>query len=315
MLALSLPDALSPVLLFAAAGGLSLSIGAALVARGARRPRRATTGWALAHGLAPDPGAVGLAFGQCGTAEWPAWRIEGSGGTGAPTLILLHGWGRSRIDSLRRLAPLLPFVHAAILPDFPGHGDSQSKTSVGAREHRGLATEIRRWLQADRPGDRGSGRLLLAGHSLGGAVAIRAAPLLDQLATVVGVIAWAPYETVQQPIDARLATQGIRLPSLTHMASQLLRWRTGPEPSTIESLRAVAERSIPMVIVGSAADRIIPLHVVERVASAAPPSPRSTYAQLLVAHCSHADLGTDIDATRGAVAQRCADWCANSVRE
>ncbi len=305
---------LPPLLLFLAAAGLTAAIAAWLIARGALRPRRATAGWALAHGSAPDPGSLGLRYSECGTAEWPAWRIEGSGTVGAPTLILLHGWGRSRIDSLRRVGPLLPHVRAAILPDLPGHGESQSATAVGASEHAALVAELPRWLEAGRHPKGWSPRVILAGHSLGAAVAIRAAPLLNGVATVDGVIAWAPYETARQPVAARLAAQGIRIPALVRAATIMLRWHTGQESSTISALRSLTARSVPTVIVGSSGDRVVELGVVRQLATEAGVA-RDEANSFLVGQSGHADLGTEADGTTDAVAVRCATWSAGPIRD
>jgi pimeloyl-ACP methyl ester carboxylesterase len=101
-------------------------------------------------------------------------RIELSGGTIAytiagdgPALLLIHGLGSSR-ETWRHLIGGLSRTHTVIAPDLPGHGESDPPAgdySLGAH-----ACALRDLLLA-----LGHRRCSLAGHSLGGGIALQTA--------------------------------------------------------------------------------------------------------------------------------------------
>jgi pimeloyl-ACP methyl ester carboxylesterase len=88
------------------------------------------------------------------------------GGDGAP-LILVHGLGGAAAN-WSPMASLLARDHRVLVPDLPGHGASEPLPAVA-----GLASFADRVeLVAEREG---LGPAVVAGHSLGGAVAVRLA--------------------------------------------------------------------------------------------------------------------------------------------
>jgi pimeloyl-ACP methyl ester carboxylesterase len=91
-----------------------------------------------------------------------AYTLAGTG----PPLLLIHGLGGDR-HTWRALLPGLARNHTVIAPDLPGHGDSDPPAgdySLGAH-----ATSLRDLLLA-----LGIRRASIAGHSLGGGVALQA---------------------------------------------------------------------------------------------------------------------------------------------
>lgn len=81
----------------------------------------------------------------------------------APTLLLLHGAGvsaRSWTEQLRSLGHAL----RVLAPDLPGHGESDPVAEVSVEVYADATREF-----LDRLG---SGRVIVGGHSLGGAVAL-----------------------------------------------------------------------------------------------------------------------------------------------
>ena len=272
--------------------GIAFSLAAAMIAWGARRPRRATAGWALAHGFPPDPAACGLEFTEVGNARMPVWRVRCHGGDSAPDLVLLHGWGRSRIDSLRRLQPWLGQCRVAYLPDLPGHGDSEARTGVGAFETRDVITLVHSIGSKSSDGDARRQGVILAGHSMGGSIAIRAAAALARERLIASTVAWAPYETARHPIQSRLATHGIRIPGLARAAEWVLRARTGSEPSTDAALRSLTKQGERVILVAGAADRIVPQQQVNDLLAL----DRGGHS-IVASTADHAMLGTPDDPT------------------
>jgi len=289
------------LILLLAGVGLTFVFAVASVAWEALHPRRRTVSWALATGGPADPDALALphpapwpvaAPGRDAAPTWrlidhrasdgtslPAWELDGDDPAG-PVTIIVHGWGRSRWDSLRR-APL--FLHGAskvILPDLRGHGEAGASTQLGAVEVADVAALAQGVAAPGAP-------LLLVGHSMGAGIVIRAAVALaarDDAARVLGVIALAPYEHVATPIAARLAQRA--LPSiLAKPAVHLLRLFGVREQPLSES---AAKLRVPLFVATAIDDPISPADDGRKIAAAVP-SALGRFSALLGG--DHADPG------------------------
>jgi len=157
------------------------------------------------------------------TALGPNQARPGQRPSGAPLLVALHGWllsGRLWEPLRRQLDPHLELW----CPDLPGFGDQprpQGFPPSLASYGRWLATAVKREA-AGRP-------VVLMGHSLGGSVALHAAPLLvEQLRGVVQVAAgggvYQPraFARVRQGGSAFLKLRPCWLASLPALAA----WRS-----------------------------------------------------------------------------------------
>jgi pimeloyl-ACP methyl ester carboxylesterase len=253
---------LGAMLLFALWGGFTIAWDAA-------HPPRKGFAWALATGRPGDPAAANMSSEDAELPgldglPCPAWRIRGHGDARSPVLLMLHGWGRSRWDSLSRLLPLLPHVGEAWLPDLPAHGEHRGRSSwVGVREPEAVAAMLHEVAarSPDRP-------IVVMGHSLGAGVAIRAAALAQSRGTrVAGVVALAPYVDVASPIPGRLALRGIPAWPFTQIAIAMLR-AFGRRDRPLH-LCAGAMTS-PALVIACEGDRISPAADAERVAAAMP---------------------------------------------
>jgi pimeloyl-ACP methyl ester carboxylesterase len=271
------------ILLTTAAVGTLLTLGG-VIAWEARHPARRTLAWALANKLPADPGELGLPWREWSVtcpdgAAMPVWEIslarhrdgdhtqaEGRD-RGPATLVLLHGWGRSRIDSLSRLAAILDALPdsfaTALLPDLRGHGESPAQTSrLGDGEEQDLLALL------DRVGPH---PILLAGHSLGATIAIRAAASgHPAAASVTALIAWAPYEEVGVPITNRMRASGALARPFTDVALMLLRLSGITRPRTDAAARRLVE--IPLLVIAGSEDVISPVAGCRTIAAAAPRS-------------------------------------------
>lgn len=100
-------------------------------------------------------------------------------GQGDTLLVPVHGWTCRRSHWAAQL-PLLAQYGEVLAPDLPGHGDSLDsppKTPTVA----GLAHTLAAVIDAQRTGR----QVILIGHSMGGAVALEAARLMDDVRAVV----------------------------------------------------------------------------------------------------------------------------------
>jgi pimeloyl-ACP methyl ester carboxylesterase len=276
--------------------------GGVMTALQALRPPRKYFAWALATGRPKDPSDLGLQFDECEFSSGqhhplPAWRIKGNAThSNAPMLVMLHGWGRSRWDSLTRVEPFRNACSEIVLLDLPAHGEHLGAWSaLGVREPACVVHALHELARQfpNRP-------FLLAGHSMGAGIAIRAANLaatelvfmaeknIDHVPAnamsnskgnlqinapftptiaIAGVIAFAPYSTLRSPIPARLVLQN--LPTWPFALIAFLTLRIfGRMDSPLE--KDARELRAPLLVMAGDHDPISPLADAQKISSAAP---------------------------------------------
>ena len=155
--------------------------GGVMTALQALRPPRKMFAWALATGRPKDPSELGLRFDEVEYSSGqrhpcPAWRIAGEAtDSDAPIVVIVHGWGRSRWDSLTRVEPFRKVCSEIVLLDLPAHGEHAGAWSgVGTSEPQCVLHALRE-IAKQFP----KRALILAGHSMGAGIAIRAANLCN----------------------------------------------------------------------------------------------------------------------------------------
>jgi pimeloyl-ACP methyl ester carboxylesterase len=239
----------------------------ARLAQRLRRPPRRTAGWALARGRPADPGDLGLAWREDAVAGMPFWIAANSeevlASPSAPTVVLLHGWGRSRRDMLGRLEPWRRRRYRMVMPDLRGHGDADGPSGLGTPE----VGDVMALVDALPPGD-----VLLCGHSMGGVVAIHTAARLGAGSTarptpfISGVVALAPYERVRIPAAAQLAAAGFGVRHLMTPLLAVLRICGVTESSTT---RSASDLQTPLLVLHGEDDQLCPIGDAHLIAAAA----------------------------------------------
>ena len=310
-----MPQPWGLLLLFALAIVMLCVWGGALTALQALRPPRKFFAWALATGRPKDPADIGLAFEdtQYSSGQYfpcPAWRITAkSTHPNAPILVVIHGWGRSRWDSLTRVEPFLHVCCEMVLLDLPAHGEHASTWSALGIHEPTCVLNVLQEIARQSPGK----NIILAGHSMGAGIAIRAANLaaqhmvelpantlknqakpkpapietttqpsqattnqaVSQQATsnqpvrVVGVIAFAPYQTLRSPIPARLRLKNLPRWPLAPIAFLILRiLNRMDQPLSMDA----RELRAPLLVMTGDHDPISPAADAQKICEAAPRS-------------------------------------------
>lgn len=254
--------------LLAAGAALAASIYLAGLWRDAVRPPRRALGFALARGLPASPEAFGLAFQErtflAPEATVPAWIAQGRGGSGAPIVLLLHGHGRSRWDSLRRVPAWVDRASLLVLADLRGHGDAPGRSALGRREAGDIAALLGE-LEREHPGV----RIELVGHSLGAVVAIHTAAAREALgAPIAAVHALGPYEQVRTPFNARLDARGLPAGPFSWAILRLSAMLDGAETATSASARCLARTRL--WVTADATDAVSPAGEARAIAACAP---------------------------------------------
>jgi pimeloyl-ACP methyl ester carboxylesterase len=241
-----------------------------------RHPARQTAGWALAHQRPSSPSDFDLPF-----TEWsvdrpdgtvlPVWEIPADPTSDredaalTPVVVVLHGWSRSRIDSLCRVQQLLKDpsggarAFRTIIPELRGHGDaSAGPTTLGTKELEDLDALLEQV---------GSDRVILLGHSLGAVLTIHLAT--RHPAQIRSVIALAPYDRLSTPFDGYLRSQNYPAGFLARVIEQALRLFGVRVRNTIDVAPGV---TMPLQVLVGSEDRVCPQAIARRICDAAPHS-------------------------------------------
>lgn len=145
------------------------------------------------------PADIGLAYEEVRFTTDDGFTLAGwlipAGRDTRAAVVLLHGFSWHRLPWLTGFVPWLQPRYNVLQFDFRGHGHSDdAPITLGTSEQRDVAAAVR-FLES-----RGFGPIALMGISMGGAVAIMAAPDLP----VAAVVADAAYAQVAHPVANKM---------------------------------------------------------------------------------------------------------------
>ncbi|MEX0626499.1 MAG: alpha/beta fold hydrolase [Chloroflexota bacterium] len=187
------------------------------------------------------------------------WLIPAGRETRA-AVVLLHGFSGHRLPWLAGFVPWLQRRYHVLPFDFRGHGGSDdSLISLGTLEQRDVAAAVH-FLAG-----RGLGPIALMGNSMGGSVALMAAPDLP----VAAVVADAAYADLRNPIANRMREAGYPLARLgagLALAAASLRARVWLR-SPMNRVAQIAPRGLLLISPGE--DRLVSPHQSQRMFRAA----------------------------------------------
>jgi alpha-beta hydrolase superfamily lysophospholipase len=198
-----------------------------------------------------------------------AWTFDPRGRTHG-TVLALHGIGDSRRSELPLAGLLLDAGYRVVAPDWRRHG-----ASGGAMATYGVVerVDLRAWSAWVR--DRHPDECLFAvGASLGGSIALQAAPLEPFCA----VVAEAPYATFRGTAAIRVSRQ-LGLPAATARVVALplveagllyARVRYGIALGSANPVEAIAASRVPVLVIEDGADDLVPPGDAARLAAANP---------------------------------------------
>jgi hypothetical protein len=230
---------------------------AALLLRGVcmTRPRNATR-----------PADFGLAARTerlaAGDGEIEVWWLRHDQPRG--TVLVLPGYAEAKADLLPDARGWLDLGFSVGLVDFRGAGGSSgSDFTLGFREAEDVRAAAAAWQRAGRPG----GHLLLYGHSMGGAAALRAVAELGVPAD--GVIAVSVFDRMRSAIRERFRAVGApAFPS----SDLLVFWggvRRGFNGFALNPADYAARSRVPLLLLHGSADRRAPIGQASNVAARA----------------------------------------------
>lgn len=265
------------------------------------RPPRRTVAWAVSRQRPCSPAELnpprsfqdfsveshGITL-QC-------WLITGDKPS-APTLVLTHGWGDSRVTMLERIGYLASSFSAILVWDLPGHGFSSGACTLGTSEHIHIPQIV-----AALPPDQ-SRSLVLYGYSLGAGVSLNAAISWDKaLPKLTALILEAPYRFPFTPaanvMDAIGAPWRMNLRCALACLGIDLGYGPGLASSTRFDRAELARKLlIPTLVLHGTDDTICPPSDGQAIASATPAATLT-----LISGAGHTDIWSRLESARHAL--------------
>ncbi len=221
--------------------------------------------------LEGTPAGVGLRYREVGLRSTDglslrAWWIERAGSSRAA--VLVHGLGGDRSD-LHVVETALVYERAGfsvLMIDLRAHGESEGeRVTVGYREVRDVRGALS-WLEERgyEPGD-----VVLHGWSMGGAAVVQAAPGSG----VAAVVEEAAYADLPRLLRERIP-EASGLPAFFNPGILLMgRLFLGIDPWAVrpeEEARQLSREGVPLMIIHSRDDEVIPFEHAEALAAAYP---------------------------------------------
>ncbi|CAN5508826.1 alpha/beta fold hydrolase [soil metagenome] len=204
-----------------------------------------------------------------------AWWLGGEVGT---AVIMLHGRGAGRHESLRTLPAVLAGGYGALLLAYRNHNGSAPSPDgfhhYGKSEWRDVMSAVDYLVETQS-----IERVVLYGFSMGGAVALEAARELSRRelalggpdSLLAGIILDAPMLDVNAAIREGAVRLGLPLPGpLARLALLVARLRTGIDWTALDKRRTLREVHAPILLIHGVADAVTPVHVSDEFAALAP---------------------------------------------
>ena len=248
-----------------------------MLVREMQRPPRHTAAYALARNWPVDPGELALSFqdwilDRPDGAMLPVWEIlsgrpsEDDGPKRPVTVVFVHGWGHSRIDSLHRVEPFLPLCDRIVMYDLRGHGDSTGSLSrLGDGEEEDLLALLERLGSDDL--------YILVGHSMGAVIAISAAIAsrragMASASKIAGIVAYGPYCEFHQSLRGRLKVARYPGRPITDLALLAL-GAMGIRPRSLRE-SDFGDLACPLLVFHGCNDPVSPIEHARRIVAGVP---------------------------------------------
>jgi fermentation-respiration switch protein FrsA (DUF1100 family) len=219
--------------------------------------------------IARTPASLGLPYEDVAFTTQDGLLLRGwflPAASNHATVILGHGFTRSRQELLDVAAMLHRNCYNVLMFDWRAHGESEgTRTTFGYKEVKDLAAAVD--YVASRP-ELDPQRIGVLGKSMGGAIAIRAAAELPQIQAVVSD---SPYPSLQDSIQVGVERRGpLGVWPFRFIALSLGLNAIGIDPGLVRPIDDIDEISPrPVLIIQGGRDALVPADTGERLYAAA----------------------------------------------
>ena len=182
----------------------------------------------------------------------------------APVIVAIHGWGGSSAVMLPLMVPFHRAGYNLLLIDARNHGQSEKDSFASMpRFAEDVACAVQ-WLR-EQPDYRDS-RVILMGHSVGGAAVLLAASRRSDISAVVTFGAFAhPGEITGRFLEIASVPR-LLIPLMLHY----IEWRIGHRWEEIAPVTTVCRIRCPVLLVHGTEDTTVPVENAHRIHQACP---------------------------------------------
>lgn len=178
------------------------------------------------------------------------WYIPKQDGESDTTIIVLHGYPTSKSDLMARSAFLHGYYNLLLI-DFRYFGESEGRyTTVGIKEIEDLMAAVR-FLKLDR----GMEKVGVYGFSMGGAVALMGSARTKDIDAVVSEAAYADLHLMAGELYRAFGPFKGFFADLTVWTSKIF---FGVDPMSVSPVKYAGESDVPILLMHSRNDQIIP---------------------------------------------------------
>jgi len=200
---------------------------------------------------------------RSGDHELASWLLRSStSGRGRPLLLMAHGWSANYGTVLQLAEPLARGGHEVLLFDARGHGRNEPAPFVSVGHFRDDAMAVVRYASEHFPGR----RLVLVGHSLGGAGAVLAAA---EGAAIDGLVLIATPSDVLRITSEYLTDHGQPGAMMVTVLKPFLWRRMGGSFRSHTPSERIRELNVPLLIIQPENDGRVARYHAERLSAAA----------------------------------------------
>jgi pimeloyl-ACP methyl ester carboxylesterase len=215
----------------------------------------------------PASGQVGAASGQAGAASGQAGAAAADLGDGRTWVVFVHGHDGDRQESLRYLrswhALGLPVLVTDYRDDVGAPSSPDHFHHLGDTEWQDVSAAVH-WAR-----DHGAQGVVLAGWSMGGAVALQTAARSDVAGMIRGLLLDSPVIDWRNVFATQGADRGLPGVEVT-FAEWALQWRSGISLDRLDWVSRAGQLKVPTLIIHSDSDDYVPDGPAARLAAARP---------------------------------------------
>ena len=268
-----MPQGLAIITTFAATGAALVAFVAWKIAQSLLRPPRMTDGRAMYFLRRLSPGDVGLPFETMrftvrdeqrargsgnATTDLAAWWIPNPSANGRVAM-LLHGYADAKVGAVA-WAPCFHQLGFNVLAlDLRAHGESGGRHSTGGYFERFDVKQVIEQLSAQRPRD--ARRFVLFGASLGAAVALATAELIEREPLeddrLIGLVLDSPFRDYARTAEAQVELLGAPTTFAMPLAVQIAQLVSGARFGDLDSARMIRELRVPILMIESGSDVLV----------------------------------------------------------
>jgi len=197
--------------------------------------------------------------------ELPAWYVEGTKDT---WMIFTHGYGAERGEGLRLLSTIVEQGFPSLAMTY--RNDPEAPKSVDGLYHLGQTEWRDLEAAAEYALANGAKDLILAGYSMGGAIACTFLRESDRAGKVRGVILDAPALDWDATLALGARKRGLPRVVVVPITKAISSFRTGIDWSALNQVEHAGEFDVPILLFHGDRDETVPVESSEAFAEARP---------------------------------------------